>query len=283
MEHYDSAEEGEPTSTNAEQEADVERATGSATPGDTGSSDYPSAEHHEGTVIFELLSRKVLRNGDRIVKINSLGIKASEAEVMRFVCENTTIPVPRVHATTPTSITMDYVEGTTLSESWNDLSDAERTEVGAQLRDYINQLRAIKGSYIGGFGRTAAVESRRFSSEGGPFDTEAEWNEFLLEGVVSSFPVILRDMLSTQLRTDHEIVLTHGDLHPSNIIVRDGRVVAIIDWERAGFYPEYLEFLRALRSPNWRVGYYSALLDIFPCRYDAEFLADQFLSRISSR
>ncbi|BGP33661.1 hypothetical protein JCM10296v2_005465 [Rhodotorula toruloides] len=37
------------------------------------------------------------------------------------------------------------------------------------------------------------------------------------------------------------IVLTHGDLHSRNILVRDGRLAAIIDWEMARWYPEWLE------------------------------------------
>ncbi len=83
-----------------------------------------------GTVLYELYDCKVIRNGDKVTKIHALdGIKESEAEVMRFVREHTTILVLRVHATTPISITMDYIEGTTLNKAWNRLSDAERAEI----------------------------------------------------------------------------------------------------------------------------------------------------------
>src|SRR3954452_13593451 len=47
------------------------------------------------------------------------------------------------------------------------------------------------------------------------------------------------------------IVMTHGDLHPRNIIVRDCRIVAILDWECAGFYPEYWEYTKTLSSIRW--------------------------------
>ncbi|KAK4150229.1 kinase-like domain-containing protein [Chaetomidium leptoderma] len=237
----------------------------------------------EGTVIYELFGRKVIRHGDMATKINPQGINPSEVEVMRFLREHTTIPVPRVHASTHTSITMDFIEGITLQKAWNNLSDAERATVSAQLRDYLNQLRAIKGTCIGAFGGGPAVDSRRFSFEGGPFTTEAEWNDFLLEGLVAKCPPAIRSIVLSQLRTDHDIVLTHGDLAATNILIRDGNIVAIIDWERAGFYPEYLDLLKPLRGPDWRVGYYNALLDIFPRRYDAEYLVDSFIGRISRR
>ncbi|KAI0503232.1 hypothetical protein F5B22DRAFT_560991 [Xylaria bambusicola] len=155
--------------------------------------------------------------------------------------------------------------------------------ISFQLRDYINQLRAVEGSYIGGLGRKPVVDTRLFGEDGGPFRCEAEWNEFLLEVLVGTCPQVLKTMIRSQLRQDHKIILTHGDLHPSNILIRDGRIVALIDWERAGSYPEYLELISVLRGASWRAGYYHALFDIFPCRYDAEYIVDQFIGRLSGR
>lgn len=60
----------------------------------------------------------------------------------------------------------------------------------------------------------------------------------------------VRDIIRSQMREreDHQIVLTHGDLHAINVLARPGvGVVAIIDWELAGFYPEYLEMVRPYR------------------------------------
>lgn len=162
-------------------------------------------------------------------------------------------------------------------------SKAPRATITAQLRDSLDQLRAIKGSHIGGSGGGRAVDSRHFSFTGEPFASEAEWNDFLLEDLLSACPAAVRSMVYSQLQTDPDIVLTNGDLAAMNILVRNGRITALLDWEHAGFYPEYLELLKPLRGPDWRVGYYSALLDIFPRRYDAEYLADQFISRISTR
>jgi len=48
----------------------------------------------------------------------------------------------------------------------------------------------------------------------------------------------------------HKIVLTHGDLAARNILVRDARVVAIVDWEMAGFYPEYWGYIKTLYWPG---------------------------------
>lgn len=52
----------------------------------------------------------------------------------------------------------------------------------------------------------------------------------------------IRGMMSAK---KYAIVFTHGDFYPRNIMVKDGHVKAIIDWEMAGWYPEYWEFAKA--------------------------------------
>jgi len=153
------------------------------------------------------------------------------------------------------------------------------TAYSTLLRDYINQLRAIKSldGMICSFGGHPAIDGRLFYHEGGPFENEAMYNEFLLSDLCGH--TIVHDMIRTQMRKDHEIVLTHGDLHAITIMVRPGvGVVAVIDWELAGFYPEYTELVKLFRPANWACGYYRELHNIFPQRYDAEFLVDQILS-----
>jgi Ser/Thr protein kinase RdoA (MazF antagonist) len=38
---------------------------------------------------------------------------------------------------------------------------------------------------------------------------------------------------------------THGDLNSFNILVSDGKVVGLIDWEFSGWYPHYWEYTSA--------------------------------------
>lgn len=49
-------------------------------------------------------------------------------------------------------------------------------------------------------------------------------------------------MLENMLQTGHPIVFTHNDMHEGNILVSGGHVSAILDWECAGFYPDYWEY-----------------------------------------
>lgn len=50
-------------------------------------------------------------------------------------------------------------------------------------------------------------------------------------------------------------VLTHGDLNTNNIMVKDGQLTGIIDWELSGFYPDWWEWVSADRliwDCDWR-------------------------------
>ncbi|KAL2023880.1 hypothetical protein VTK56DRAFT_657 [Thermocarpiscus australiensis] len=235
-----------------------------------------------GEIISNKLSCWLVKHacGTRVTKVRHPGIRPSEVEAMRFVSEHTSIPVPRVYEVGERYFTMEFIEGETLAQAWETtLSEEDRALVARQLRDYINQLRAIKSpdGVICSFGGRPAVDSRLFLHEGGPFANEAAYNEFLISDLTGHS--IVQDMIRTQMRTDHEIVLTHGDLHAINIMVRPGAgVVAIIDWELAGYYPEYVDLLKPFRPANWACGYYRELLNVFPQRYDAEFVVDQVLT-----
>jgi len=45
-----------------------------------------------------------------------------------------------------------------------------------------------------------------------------------------------RDVI--QVHSKSNASATHGDLVPSNEIVKDGKIAAIIDWGTAGWFPE---------------------------------------------
>lgn len=107
----------------------------------------------------------------------------------------------------------------------------------------IGQLQDTEGKVIGGMVGGPAIDHKPVICEGGPFSSEAEWNEWIPGAITEPMYQPTRRMVGNQLRTDHRIVLTDGDLHGTNILVRDGRIVALPDWEHAGFYYKYVEFL----------------------------------------
>ena len=68
-------------------------------------------------------------------------IDITEAETMRYVANNTSIPVPKVQQVwrqdDVTYITMDIVDGEELHFAWHDMSDKKKRWVVEQLKGYL--------------------------------------------------------------------------------------------------------------------------------------------------
>jgi hypothetical protein len=175
---------------------------------------------------------------------------------------------------------MDYKPGKRLDEAWDTLDSHQKLSIANELHSYMNQLRELKGDYIGAIDRGQAIIGQIASIEGGPFDSEQQFNEFILGDIVKSAPEILRHYAKYALMDNHDIVFTHSDFSPRNILVDGGRVTAILDWEYAGWYPEHWEYIQALRQlkpmPDWP----DYLPRILPPRFEREYIGMSFLSRI---
>ncbi|KAL4790390.1 hypothetical protein BDV19DRAFT_372479 [Aspergillus venezuelensis] len=81
----------------------------------------------------------------------------------------------------------------------------------------------------------------------GPFESEEELDEFCLARAKSPTSRSLWRLLLPGMRekspssSTRKFVLTHGDLAARNIMVHNGELSGIVDWEYSGFYPEYME------------------------------------------
>jgi len=141
---------------------------------------------------------------------------------------------------------MDYIPGKRLDEAWDTLHSNQKLSIANELHSYLNQLRELKGNYIGATDRDPAIIGQIISIEGGLFDTEQQFNEFILGNIIRQAPNLLKHYATHALMDNHEIVFTRSDFAPRNILVDGGRVTAILDWEYAVWYPEYWEYIQAL-------------------------------------
>jgi thiamine kinase-like enzyme len=81
--------------------------------------------------------------------------------------------------------------------------------------------------------------------------------------IAKSTPKVIREGLRARLRCDHRAVLTHGDLSPRNIIVQDNKITGLIDWEIAGWFPEYWEYVKFFHRPCIHKDWFDYASDIF--------------------
>ncbi|KAI1412933.1 phosphotransferase enzyme family protein [Hypoxylon sp. FL1857] len=204
-----------------------------------------------------------IRDGQKIIVKSGPTTRMAEAETMKFVRGTTDVPVPEVYDAYRDSksgqviIVMEYVEGERLDKVWGRLSREDKMSITVQLSSYFMELRGIHGRFIGSIDGSPCADPY-FASDPeayGPYDNEVQFNRGLVKAWLTEredepFIQLLCDTL-IQTMTGHKIVLTHNNLDPRNILVRGSEVVAILDWEQAGYYPEYWEYCRALWRPNW--------------------------------
>lgn len=222
----------------------------------------------------------------RVVK---LLCREAELEGLRFVAANTTIPLPRVHRVHQCygklAIEMEYIPGCrNIWACWKDLTEEQKASVVDDVAGFIRQMRTLSppareyqvSSTDGGPCRDIRVATgRRF----GPCKDVAAFHMCVragmsLEGARSSFG----DKVARIHERSYDVKFTHGDLAPQNILIRDGRVAAVIDWECAGWYPEYWEYTKFHYNRIYCTEYCDRLAQAVT-RYDKELEAERELWR----
>lgn len=185
----------------------------------------------------------------------------NEHNAIQCVRRYTSIPVPKPLDFVTMSgkgqdadegyLLMSCIPGWPLYTCYEIMPDDDVAQIKAQIQDYVAQMRAIPNSTntdkpicntLGEPLRDHHIGAPGADQPVGPFVDEAAFNQVL------RFP-------DDPGRKGHSIFFTHGDLNPRNIIVQQEiqqkgkygwRVSGIVDWETAGYYPEYWEYTKAL-------------------------------------
>jgi aminoglycoside phosphotransferase len=209
-----------------------------------------------------------------------------EAKTIQFVQRNTQIPVPRI-IVSATGIWNHYmlmkrVDGELLHSTWNRLSQQQQSHVVDQLRLMVEQLRSLpppQPSSVSALNNAPCLDARVAGSRTfGPFTTVAEFHDHLAD--VSTFYMDEADIkrIRARMSDHHRVLFTHGDLAPRNIFVKGDRVVALIDWEHSGWYPEYWEYVKAKYCHMLDTSWDEAISRIIPQNYEDDFNLDKQLS-----
>ncbi|CAA7263959.1 unnamed protein product [Cyclocybe aegerita] len=246
------------------------------------------------SVIFESISTFLVMRGSYgrvqslpfglILKLSELTVP-EEAKVVRFVSAHTSIPLPHIVASSTGFwnhyMLMKRVDGETLEYAWRTLSSEQRSNVLEQLRTMVEQLRSIPAPQdlqISALENAPCLDGRVAGRRTfGPFKTVAEFHDHLLE-VSKYYDERNLGTIRSQMSDDCRIVFTHGDLAARNIFVKGDKVVAIIDWEHAGWYPEYWEYVKAKYTHDMDEDWDQAIRDMIPGDYEKEWKLDKNLS-----
>ncbi len=110
------------------------------------------------------------------------------------------------------------------------------------LRNYVAQLRRLKRTTPGPLDRSQVFEGHYFSHQGaGPFETYEDmihWFNRRIEMEISGWYRSATCLLSRRLVLSFFLIRTFVS---GNFLLGDDGILYVLDWEWAGFYPEWLE------------------------------------------
>ncbi|EFR04180.1 protein kinase subdomain-containing protein [Nannizzia gypsea CBS 118893] len=160
--------------------------------------------------------------------------QTSEVANLEFVQENTTIPVPTIAKDWVQSdnrhfLLMERIPGETMDKLYHKLSTEEMEGIAEQVAEFIQQLRPLQSPEICGIGGTPLHNGWVFLNNmepAGPFSSDEELWDFMKDGLA---------------RLPTKAV----DLDPENIVIKDGKVTGILDWEFSGYYPVWWQYVAA--------------------------------------
>ncbi|KAF2190020.1 hypothetical protein K469DRAFT_560419 [Zopfia rhizophila CBS 207.26] len=222
------------------------------------------------------LARKVVGIADHFVVKYGVGADLLKGKMMLFLQQSTSIPVPRVYAwfhlpdTKKNHIIVGHISGTALDLEWPKMDQAAKNAVVSKHYASFEEIRRLKS--LGGFcslGRRSLPNDIFWTSNpsnpfAGPFDTEPDLNEARVgKYVKDGLPKYKMDFYACALKTifrDYVPIFSQGDLQRENVMIRRSHdasqneeqlttvelEIVIIDWEFAGWYPSYLEYVRAI-------------------------------------
>jgi aminoglycoside phosphotransferase len=224
----------------------------------------PSAELlraiERGTLIWHLCGKFVVQLDENIVVKFAYAMDVDDIIAMEHIksyAPHMPIPVPfGITSIGPFNyVFMSFVKGVSLDKLWPSLTIPLKLSVQAQLNEIMRQLRALPlplGPALGSGEPRRCKDVRRFTRIcSNEVRTEEALNDFLTTDTEGrQFCPFWMEMLRSRLRSDHKMVMTHGDLRQANIMVEQEtpdsvQITGLVDWGSSGVYPEYWEYVKA--------------------------------------
>ncbi|KAJ8069975.1 hypothetical protein OCU04_000379 [Sclerotinia nivalis] len=214
---------------------------------------------------YVLKEREILEYGHE----SSMG---PDVAIQKFLSENSTIPVIKdiIYWKDSNShfFFMEKAPGTTLMSIFGTLTHDQMRAYAKEVVEYLVQLRKFTSTKIEGPDGSRLrdrILGPQFQVHYVTDDVEEWWAQVEPHLVyrrghqISTAETELwkKDFKSRYPVIGGPYVLTHSDLDATNIMVKDGHVSAIIDWEHGGYLPEWWE---AVGTLHVQPGYWSYCL-----------------------
>ncbi|CAL1715436.1 unnamed protein product [Somion occarium] len=178
-------------------------------------------------------------------------VKAEEVIANMFVAANTSIPVPRVLDVIDDQgslfVLMTRLPGVKAAGMLEKLDEQGWRQFERDLQGWWHQLRSlvpptnVVGSLLG-----SPSLQRRMSMDRpiGPFDDISAFHHYLMtlcpeDQGTPPYDEFRRLAPIKSFNKPHRLCFTHGDLVPHNLLMENGRLCGLVDFETSGWFPEY--------------------------------------------
>ncbi|KAB8356387.1 hypothetical protein FH972_023970 [Carpinus fangiana] len=206
-------------------------------------------------------------------------VREHEAAALQLVEAYTTIPAPRlidyIKTDKATYLVMTTVPGDEAFAVLSGLDKGQKAALSAELRSAVSQLRRIPNPHqhaicnaMGG----QVKDVRIWKNYAGPFRSETELNDYNCQLARQ----IKEELADTFLRK-HKLYFSHADLNTTNVMIKDGKFSGIVDFDFAGWWPEYWEYTKALYIRGDRYMWREIIEDAFHEDYSQELYAEEKL------
>jgi hypothetical protein len=191
----------------------------------------------------------------------------TETEAMRLVSEQISVPVPKVLSKgfNPGReyIEMTLIPGFPPNESRDGLDEKAKESICHQTWDLISKIRDINPpselqglfQYLadGSPSRDKLLEDLQEPAR--PLISDSELRARIYERYLHFGGRRYLDQLPDMRLRSSSSVFTHADIAHRNIMIDDyHKITGILDWEWAGWYPDYWEYAQIPRSAFGRWG-----------------------------
>ncbi|KAI0368230.1 kinase-like protein [Pilatotrama ljubarskyi] len=200
-----------------------------------------------------------------------------EAEVTTFVAQNTSFRVPKVYATfterTAGGTIINYIveeriPGDSLEHIIPSLDAATLESIASDISQVFFELSKLSGMRS----RLGPIRGPWRNPHFYPLLKVDPCDEGDARTTQSFLEYVLRPIYTTETETTRAEtacflecfdltrppIFSHGDLRPGNIMVENGHVTGIVDWEGAGWYPYFWDSfvlhhsrLQLIRQRHW--------------------------------
>lgn len=143
-----------------------------------------------------------------------------------------------------------HVEGDISGKSLQSMDADQLRQFATDFRNNVEQLRRIPNPYphlicssSGGPCRDGRIDHE--DDKSGPYNSVEDLHKYLVSICAPLKDPADRSLIAEVHSRPHRVFFAHADLNPGNVLVHNGRLSGFVDWEYAGWYPEYWEHTKS--------------------------------------